>query len=149
MGNRFVTRFSPVVMILHSGMINTTVQIMARLNIHALCQRVNPVPSSRYREIEMKSFLLMTGSGPLVILTSYTFIQDATLLEALLLKGIDKFVAYEIPLELAKDRYGGHYTAVINDWLETEDLRVLDFNGERAFRLFSFSELGEAQIREP
>jgi hypothetical protein len=97
----------------------------------------------------MKSFLLMTGSGPLVILTSYTSIQDATLLEALLLKGIDKFVAYEVPLELAKDRYGGHYTAVINDWLETEDLRVLDFNGERAFRLFSFSELGEAQIREP
>ena len=97
----------------------------------------------------MKSFLLMTGSGPLVILTSYTFIQDATLLEALLLKGIDKFVAYEVPLELAKERYGGHYTAVINDWLETEDLRVLDFNGERAFKLFSFSELGEAHIREP
>ena len=97
----------------------------------------------------MKSFLLMTGSGPLVILTSYTFIQDAPLLEALLLKGIDKFVAYEVPLELAKERYGGHYTAVINDWLETEDLRVLDFNGERAFRLFSFSELGEAHIREP
>ena len=97
----------------------------------------------------MKSFLLMTGSGPLVILTSYTFIQDAPLLEALLLKGIDKFVAYEVPLELAKDRYGGHYTAVINDWLETDDLRVLDFNGERAFRLFNLSELGEAHIREP
>ena len=97
----------------------------------------------------MKSFLLMTGSGPIVILTSYTLIEDAALLEALQLKGIDKFVAYEVPLELAKERYGGHYTAVINDWLETEDLRVLDFNGERAFRLFSFSELGEAHIREP
>jgi hypothetical protein len=97
----------------------------------------------------MKSFLLMTGSGPIVILTSYKFIEDAALLEALQLKGIDKFVAYEVPLELAENRYGGHYTAVVNDWLETDDLRVLDFNGERAFRLFNFSELGEAQIREP
>jgi hypothetical protein len=97
----------------------------------------------------MKSFLLMTGNGPLVILTSYKFIGEAALLEALQLKGIDKFVAYEIPLELAEERYGGHFTAVINGWLETDDLRVLDFNGERAFRLFSFSELGEAQIHEP
>ncbi|MCP4048235.1 MAG: cytosolic protein [Gammaproteobacteria bacterium] len=97
----------------------------------------------------MKSFLLMTGSGPLVVLTSYTFIEDTALLEALQLKGIDKFVAYEVPVELAKERYGGHYTAVINDWLETDDLRVLDFNGERAFRLFDFSELGEARIHEP
>jgi len=97
----------------------------------------------------MKSFLLMTGSGPLVILTSYQFIEDAALLQKLRLKGIDKFFAYAIPLELAKERYGGHFTAVINDWLETDDLRVLDFNGERAFRLFNFSELGEAQVHDP
>ena len=36
----------------------------------------------------MKSFLLMTGSGPLVILTSYNFIEEAALLEALQLKRI-------------------------------------------------------------
>jgi hypothetical protein len=90
----------------------------------------------------------MTGSGPVVILTSYQFVEDAALLEALQLKGVDKFVAYEVPIELAKVRYGGHFTAVINDWLETDDLRVLDFNGERAFRLFHFSELGEAHIHE-
>jgi hypothetical protein len=101
------------------------------------------------REIEMKSFLLMTGSGPLEILTSTTFVEDAALLEKLQCKGIDKFIAYEVPLELAKIRYGGHFTAVTNDWLESDDLRVLDFNGERAFRLFNFSELGEAHIHEP
>lgn len=97
----------------------------------------------------MKSFLLMTGSGPLIILSSYKSIEDSALLEKLQLKGIEKFAAYEVPLELAKLRYGGHFIAVINDWLETDDLRVLDFNGERAFRLFSFSELGEAHIHEP
>jgi len=97
----------------------------------------------------MKSFLLMTGSGPLVILTSCEFMEDAALLQKLQKKGIEKFIAYELPLKLAKDRYGGHYVAVMNDWLETDDLRVLDFNGERAFGLFSFSELGEALVHEP
>ena len=97
----------------------------------------------------MKSFLLMTGSGPVVVLTSYQFVEDNGLLEALQLKGIDKFVAYEIPIDLARERYGGHFTAVINDWLETDALRVLDFNGDRAFRLFNFSELSAAQIHEP
>lgn len=97
----------------------------------------------------MKSFLLMTGSGPLVILTSRSFVEDSALLEKLQRKGIDKFIAYEVPLVLAKERYGGHFTAVMNDWLETDRLRVLDFNGERAFGLFNFSELGAAHIHEP
>jgi len=48
----------------------------------------------------------------------------------------------------ARERYGGHFTAVINDWLESDALRVLDFNGDRAFRLFGFSELGEAYMHE-
>jgi len=97
----------------------------------------------------MKSFLLMTGSGPILILTKYESIKDPVLLEKLQLKGIDKFASYEVPLELARERYGGHFIKVINDWLESDGLRVLDFNGERAFTLFSFSELGEAHIHEP
>ena len=91
----------------------------------------------------------MTGSGPIVILTKHESIKDPFLLEKLQLKGIDKFAAYEVPLELAKDRYGGHFVKVINDWLESDGLRILDFNGERAFRLFSFAELGEQHIHEP
>ena len=97
----------------------------------------------------MKSFLMMTGSGPLIILTSHHSIEDSTLLEKLLVKGINKFVAYEVPYELAKNRYGGHFNVVANDLHETDDLRVLDYNGERAFSLFSFSELGDALVHEP
>ena len=97
----------------------------------------------------MKSFLMMTGSGPLIILTSHHSIEDSTLLEKLLVKGINKFVAYEVPYELAKNRYGGHFNVVANDLHETDDLRVLDYNGERAFSLFSFAELGDALVHEP
>lgn len=97
----------------------------------------------------MKVFMLMTGSGPLMILTSHESIEDPKILDKLLAKGIDKFIAYEIPYELAKERYGGHFTVVANDLHESDDLRVLDYNGERAFRLFHFSEMGTQQTHEP
>jgi hypothetical protein len=97
----------------------------------------------------MKSFLLMTGSGPLIILTSHDSIENLILLDKLLAKGIEKFIAYEVSFDLARQRYGGHFTVVANDLHETDDLRVLDYNGDRAFRMFRFSELGEAHVHEP
>ncbi|MES9924790.1 MAG: hypothetical protein ABW152_11900 [Candidatus Thiodiazotropha endolucinida] len=96
----------------------------------------------------MKTFMLMTGSGPLMILTSHTSIEDPLILEKLASKGIEKFLAYEVPYDLAKQRYGGHFNVVANDLHESDDLRVLDYNGERAFKLFSFAELGSPVAHE-
>ena len=50
----------------------------------------------------MKAALLFAGSGPLVVLTSHASFTDPTQLEKLGAKGIDKFIAYEIPLDLAE-----------------------------------------------
>lgn len=97
----------------------------------------------------MKSFLLMTSNGPLVILTSHGSIENPVLLDKLLAKGIDKFIAYEVPFELARNRYGEHFKIVANDLHETDDLRILDYNGDRTFKLFRFDELGEAIVHEP
>jgi hypothetical protein len=36
----------------------------------------------------------------------------------------------------------------MNDARDSDDLRVLDVNGERAFRLFRFSELGPAIMHD-
>jgi hypothetical protein len=91
----------------------------------------------------MKVALLFTGGGPLVILTSHESLTAPALLEKLKAKGIDKFIAYEVPTALAEERYGGHFRVVLRDLHETDDLRVLDFNGDRAFRLFSLKEFGE------
>lgn len=96
----------------------------------------------------MKVFMLMSSSGPLMILTSHTSIQEPALLEKLAAKGLDKFLSYEVPIDLARERYGGHFSVVANDVHESDDLRVLDYNGERAFRLFSFAELGPATVHE-
>ena len=97
----------------------------------------------------MKVAMLFTGSGPIVILTSHDSVTDPTLLEKLEAKGIERFLAYDLPLEAAKTRYGGHFTTVMNDLHESDDLRVLDYNGERAFALFRLDELGSPVVYEP
>ena len=89
----------------------------------------------------MKVFMLFAGSGPLVIMTSHDSIEDPVLLAKLAAKGLDRFLAYEVPLGLARTRYGMHFDVVARSLAETDDLRVLDFDGARAFRLFSFSEM--------
>jgi hypothetical protein len=96
----------------------------------------------------MKTMLLLTASGPLVILTSYASALDPALLDKLRAKGVRKFLAFDIPLELAKQRYANHFTVVANDLHETDDLRVLDFDGQHAFQLFRFDELGQPVFQE-
>ena len=97
----------------------------------------------------MKTAMLFTGSGPIVILTAHDSVTAPALLKKLQAKGIERFVAYEIPLELAKARYGGHFITVVNDLHESDDLRVLDYNGERAFALFRLDELKSPVLYEP
>ena len=97
----------------------------------------------------MKAFLLMAGSGPLVILTSYDSIEDPDLLRKLDAKGMAKFIAFELPLDLVRERYGAHFGIASGDIHESDDLRVLDYNGERALRMFSFDELGSETRHEP
>ena len=96
----------------------------------------------------MKSLLLLTASGPLLILTSHQSLDDQKLLGVLRQKGIGKFVAFEVPWSLARQRYGGHFQAVESGLHETDDLRVLDLNGQRVFQLFRFDELGTPILQE-
>jgi hypothetical protein len=63
-------------------------------------------------------------------------------------KGITKFIAHEVPVELAKARYGNHFDVVCQDLHETDDLRVLDYSGDRAYKSFSFKELGSPIYHE-
>jgi hypothetical protein len=97
----------------------------------------------------MHVFFLFTGSGPLVILTSYASVEDPSLLRKLAGKGIEKFLAYEIPLPLEKQRYARHFDAVCQDLSQSDDLRVLDYNGQRALHLFTFGEMGTPIPHEP
>jgi len=96
----------------------------------------------------MKAGLLLTGNGALLYLTSHDMIMDDSLIQKFDAKGITKFIVYEVPLEEARKRYGGHFDIVIRDLRESDDLRILDYNGNRAFNMFSFEELGQPIIHE-
>ena len=97
----------------------------------------------------MKAALIFSGTGPIVILTSHEALEDPKLLERLSVKGINKFIAYPIEIDVLKSKYGVHFDIVCRDLHETDDLRVLDFDGRRAMELLPFSVLGEPIHHEP
>jgi len=97
----------------------------------------------------MHAAFVFPGSGPLVILTSHDGLEDPALLERLAAKGINKFIAFPVSIDLLKHKYGVHFDIVCRDLHETDDLRVLDFDGRRAMELLPFAELGEPIFHEP
>jgi len=96
----------------------------------------------------MKAGIFMMGSGPIMVLTSYATLQDSYLVSKFLSKGIKKFIAFEIDLNLVKERYGNHFNVVMGDLHQSDDLRVLDYDGHHIFDLFHFSEFGEPVYNE-
>jgi hypothetical protein len=97
----------------------------------------------------MKAGIIFTGSGPILVLTSYASFTDAKFAEKMKAKGIQKYMGYEVPLELCQKRYGEHYPVVLGDLRQTDDLRVLDYDGHHILLTFSFKELGKQFIYEP
>jgi hypothetical protein len=96
----------------------------------------------------MRAAVLFTGSGPIVILTSFASFSDSKFIEKLDAKGLTKFIAYEVPMDAVRQKYGQHFDVVIKDVKQSDDLRVLDYNGHRVFHNFTFAELGEPFYHE-
>ena len=91
----------------------------------------------------MRAGIVFTGTGPILILTTYSSLEDPKLLKKLMTKGIEKFIASEIPLDKVKEKYGNHFNVVMEDVKQADDLRVLDYNGHNVFHNFTFSEMGK------
>jgi hypothetical protein len=96
----------------------------------------------------MKAGIVFTGTGPILILTTYESFEDPNLVEKLRVKGVKKFIASELPLEGVQSRYGNHYKVVMGDLKQSDDLRILDYNGYNVFHNFSFSEMGKPVYHE-
>ncbi len=91
----------------------------------------------------MKAGIFFTGTGPILLLTSYEELTDPRFVGKLATKGIKKFIAFEINTNKVMQRYGQHYQVILNDLQQTDDLRVLDYDGHHVFINFSLSELGD------
>ncbi len=96
----------------------------------------------------MKAGIFFTGSGPILILTSYASLNDSSLVQKLATKGIKKFIAYEVPEDSAKRKYGNHYNVIMHDLHQNDDLRVLDYDGHHVFNNFSLKDLGQPIYHE-
>ena len=96
----------------------------------------------------MKAGIIFTGTGPILILTTYASFKDAGFIEKLDTKGIKKFIVRELPMDLVKEKYGAHFQVIMNDVNQMDDLRVLDYNGHHVFYNFSFADMGDPIVHE-
>ncbi|MBU0516244.1 MAG: hypothetical protein KJ621_15890 [Proteobacteria bacterium] len=90
----------------------------------------------------MKAGIIFTGTGPILILTSYESFTSPDLASKLAGKGVNKYIACEVDIDLCRKRYGQKFEAVLKDVKQQDDIRVLDYNGHNVFYSFAFSELG-------
>ncbi len=96
----------------------------------------------------MKAGIFFTGTGPILILTTYSSLKDPKLIDKLTQKGIKKYIAYEVSEELVKQRYGKHFNVILGDLKQADDLRVLDYDGHHVFYNFSLDEIGQPVFYE-
>jgi hypothetical protein len=90
-----------------------------------------------------RAYLIFTGTGPILVLSTYPKLTDERLVDKLRYKGIDKFLAYEVDLDAVQSRYAESFGKVVGDLQGIEDIRVLDFNGHQIMANFSLTELGD------
>lgn len=90
----------------------------------------------------MKGVLVYGAAGPLLLLSSYPTVDHPDLIMKLRAKGIDKFMAWEVPVERCHDLYGYSFRDDAADLETHNDIHVLDTDGHRIFLNFSLRELG-------
>lgn len=97
----------------------------------------------------MKSAIIFSGTGPILILTTYDSLTHPNFIRKLAAKGMPKFIAIELPVEKVKEKYGDNFNIVMEDLHQTDDLRVLDYNGHSILNAFPLKEWGPAIRYEP
>ncbi len=98
----------------------------------------------------MQCVLVITASGPVLVLSTHQSIDDPGFIARLRDKEIEKFIAYQVPLELCRRTYGFTYRQVAVDLEQedVEDLRILDVDGHHIFAGLSLFDLGRGIISE-
>jgi len=97
----------------------------------------------------MIAAMIFSGSGPIVILSTYPSLDDERFVKKLAAKGITKFIAFKLPVKKCADKYGNLFNVVASDLEGVEnDFRVLDYNGNSALNRFGFKEMDKPMFYE-
>ncbi len=89
----------------------------------------------------MKAYVVFSSREPLLVVTRQA-IYCSEVLSRLRRVGYSKFIAREVPIEHVHQQYGRRFEIVESALHEGDDLRVLDYSGERVFRSLPFSDYG-------
>ena len=85
----------------------------------------------------MKAAIVITGTGAILVITTYPSINNPNFVNKLKGKGISKFIAFEVPIDQYQHIYGAKYHSISGDLKEAESLEVLDVDGLHIFKNFS------------
>jgi len=91
----------------------------------------------------LRAYIIFTGTGPILVLSTYPKLTDERLVSKLRYKGIDKFIAYRVDRDAVETRYEHSFANILKDLENEEDIRVLDFNGHQIMANFSLNALGD------
>jgi hypothetical protein len=97
---------------------------------------------------ELKSYLLLTGTGAVLILTADDLDKNPELLKNLVAGSLNKFVAYDIPIDSVKASYKAHFEHTLRDPFQNNEFKVLDDDGVQIFNNIKLKELGNAMFFE-
>ncbi len=90
----------------------------------------------------MKAAIIFTGSGPILVLTTFEPLESPGFIQRLAARGIAKFIACEVAVDKVKKLYGTRFSVIAGDLSKTDDLRVMDIDGHHVFNSFSFEDMG-------
>ncbi len=98
----------------------------------------------------MKAVIVFTGTGPILVITSYPSIDDPNFIRKLKEKGIEKFVSFEVDIDRCRHIYGSKCYSVIEDLqaAHKDDMMVLDVDGVHILKNFSLKKIGPPFVFE-
>ncbi len=96
--------------------------------------------------------LVVSATGPMIFLADLDSIRDPRLAGKFYLRGIKKFMAYEVPVETLKRIYEKQIKSLrlqsrYNPW--DDGLWIIDIDGPRIFTRLKLADLGDPYIHEP
>ena len=95
----------------------------------------------------MKTGIFFTESGPILVLVTHHFFAHPKLVEKFAEKGITKFIAYEVPIEKVKEKYGKQLSLEPGS-NGNRELRIIDSNEQQIFNNFSIKDFGGPVLYE-
>jgi hypothetical protein len=90
----------------------------------------------------MKAFLVFNEGEPLLIMSSRAAADDGRLVTGLTNRGFKKFIAYEVPLQQLRARYGVPFEVLEHDVMNGKEVRVLDYKGRHVLENVRLADLG-------